>query len=202
MSQDSLFFGVIDDYLFKVYMSYLLKNSEINFNLNQILPLNFRINTDLTILYEVFNFYFYEFKEKINVYIKKLYGETELYECSTDSKQLKDFSILTTPISNCKNKKSLLNRLFSFEGTRIISGYLGHDSFFDIYADIDDKSTEIKIYPMLKGRINSATKYLKKGIVYTLNFTADHLVKIDPGFNAEVSIYNGKDPEIKLNSKK
>ena len=159
------FFGAIDDYLFKVYMSYLLKNSEINFNLNQILPLNFRINTDLTILYEVFNFYFYEFKEKINVYIKKLYGETELYECSTDSKQLKDFSILTTPISNCKNKKSLLNRLFSFEGTRIISGYLGHDSFFDIYADIDDKSTEIKIYPMLKGRINSATKYLKKGIV-------------------------------------
>ena len=35
-----------------------------------------------------------------------------------------------------------------------------------------------------------------------MNFTADHLVKIDPGFNAEVSIYNGKDPEIKLNSKK
>ena len=69
-----------------------------------MLPINIRVNSNLNKFYEFFNFYFHEFKGNINLYIKKYYGETELYECS-ESLDSKNISILTTPISNCKNKK-------------------------------------------------------------------------------------------------
>ena len=36
----------------------------------------------------------------------------------------------------------------------------------------------------------NTTKYLKKNVEYYLDFTVDHLIKLEPGFNTEVSIYD------------
>ena len=167
--------------------------------LKEILPLNARVNSDLSPFYEFFNFYFHDFKENINLYINKLYGETDLYECN-ESLDLNDLSILTTPISNCKDKKSIFNRLFTLKGTKILSGYLSHNSYFDIYLEYnEDNNNKIKISKLLKDTINSASKYIKKDIVYTIDFELDHMVKIEPGKNVEVTIYNGEETII-LNS--
>ena len=133
-------------------------------NINYILPFNIRINSDITIFYDFVNFYFHKFSQKVNVYIKKFYGETELYECNADSINIQDLSILTTPISNCKNKTSIFNRIFTFDGTKLISGYLGHNSYFDIFLDSENAFPNdiIKIPPMLAPISNFASKYLKK----------------------------------------
>ena len=197
------FFGAIDNNLFEIYLYNIFKDGikeGRTFDFKDFLPLNIRINTDLNLFYDFVNFYFYQFNQKINVYIKKFYGETEIYECNADSINFKDLSILTTPTTNCKDKKSIFNRLFTFDGTKLISGYIGHNSYFDIYIEIEDNRKSITLFPMTNQFYNIASKYLRKNIEYTLDFKANHLVKLEPGFNAEIIIYKNDQEVGKLNS--
>ena len=53
---------------------------------------------------------------------------------------------------------------------------------------------------LLGGLFKNIAKYLKKDIVYTLDFNAENLVKLEPGFNAEVSIYDENGINITINS--
>ena len=46
---------------------------------------------------------------------------------------------------------------------------------------------------------NNAAKYLKKDIEYNIAFIADHLVKLEPEFDAQVLIYDNKEINIILN---
>ena len=201
------FFSVLNSYLFSLYFSYFTRSylksnyeSDQMKKVKEILPMNIRINTNLMEFYEFFNFYFHEFDEKINLYINKLYGETDLYECN-ETLKLNDLSILATPISKCKDKQSIFNRFFTLNGTKILSGYFSPNSYFDIYLEYNDNSENIKISKLFKDTINSASKYIKKDIEYTFDFDLDHMVKIQPGKNIEVTIYNDEDTII-LNSEK
>ena len=62
------------------------------------------------------------------------------------------------------------------------------------------KSKKKKISPSHKGINNSTSKYLKGGLIYELNFTLDHLIKIDPLFNAEVTIIDDEEKKTLLNT--
>ena len=196
------FFTAINPALFKMYLLNHIKSS-LNLDVvdyNQIFPLNIRLNSNLNIFYDFFNFYFYNFEENIKIYINQLYGVTDLYECDEDLIKNKDLSILRNPIVNCKDKKSAFNRLLSLKDIKLLSGYLSHNSYFDIYLDDDNDNNKIQLSSLSKGINNSTSKYLKKDVIYTIDFTLDHLVKLDPSFNAEISIYNNKDNPIILNS--
>ena len=168
----------------------------INFNNYQkITQMNLRINTKYLPWYEFYNFYINKMKVPLNAYIKQIYGGSEAYECDGEGFNERDLTFLTTPISNmkCKNKRSLLNRLFYFDGTsKILSGYLGPDSYFDMYVEVahEEENTFINISSIMTDTIHTTNtaKYLKKNIEYTLNFYANHIVKLDPGFNAEITI--------------
>ena len=196
------FFGVINNDLLKIYISSISgeKSGSILFDNKQPFPLNIRINSDYKMLYEYFNFYFYKSEMNINIYIKKLYGETDIYECNADSINKNDLSILTKPINNCKNKKSILNRIYNLEGTKLITGYLGHNALLDIYIDINDNNNSIKLSSLMNNPFNNGAKYLKKDKEYSLDFNADHLVKLEPGFNAEIYIYDNNGYNRKINS--
>ena len=196
------FFGAGDSEMFKLFYEYLKTPlyTDIDYDWESLLPLNVRVNSDLSPFYEFFNFYFNKFEDNINLYINKLYGETDLYECSDELDQ-NDLSILTTPINKCKDKKSIFNRLFTFKGTKILSGYLTPNSYFDVYLEMNDNSKKIKISPAFEGGVNSASKYIKKDIEYTVDFTVEHMVKIEVVENVEVTIYNDE-TNIKLDSKK
>ena len=41
-------------------------------------------------------------------------------------------------------------------------------------------------------KLNNNAKYLKKDVTYTLNFELNHMVKLEPGFEAEITITNGQ----------
>ena len=160
----------------------------------------FRISTKYLPFFETFNAYLNGIDVKLNLYIRRLYGWTDLYECDPDGVNLKDLSKLTKPLSNmkCKNKKSLFNRLFNLGGEKILSGYLAPDSYVDVYAEIDKDTDVIEINPMqIKYLyVDSTAKYLKKGKTYKLNFHASHLIKLEPGINAKVTITNGRTTSI------
>ena len=45
-------------------------------------------------------------------------------------------------------------------------------------------------------RTNNNAKYLKKDVEYKINFELNHLIKLEPGFNAEIKITNGQNTLI------
>jgi len=166
--------------------------------------MNFRINSKYLPWFEFYNFYFNQLDLKINFYINQIYGGSDIYECTADDVNQKDLLFLTYPISNkkCKNKQSIFNRLFTLDGTKILSGYITPDSYFDIYAEINKENDNvIDISPILKDMIilTNTAKYIKKNKEYTINFDANHMVKLEPGSKAKVTITNGRTTS-KLNS--
>ena len=201
------FFGATDPYFFKSAFSYLkLLTTRVDINpdnYRQLTQMNLRINSKYLPWNEFYNFYLKDLALGLNVYIKQLFGTSEIYECNADTLDFNDLTILTKPISNanCKNKKSIFNRLFKFDGTKILSGYIGPDSYFDIYAEFENDNKNIDISPIMKNNLymNNAAKYLRKNVEYKLNFVADHLVKLEPGFKGEITITNGQ-TTILLNS--
>ena len=202
-------FGAVDPYYYKSFYNtgakYLKQQTGIDIvNYLKLSQANFRLNSYYIPFYEFYNLYLNGIDAKVNIYIRQLYGGTELYECDTDGVNIKNLDKLTTPISNakCKNRKSLINRLFNFNGEKIITGYITPDSYFDIYAEIDKDTNSIDINPLLISKLNiySTAKYLRKGVEYKMNFPANHLIKLEPGYNAHITITNGQtsssiDPE-------
>ena len=200
------YFGVINNNLVDSYISLFSSFSELlqKYNLSQIapeqlFPLNIRINTDLNRVYDFINFYLYKSEGDINIYIKKYFGETDIYECDADLININNLTILTKPISYCKNKKSILNKIYNFQNNKLITGYLGRNSYLDIYLELCN-SKNIRISPIMKNRMNCTSKYLKKDIEYIIDFHVDHLVKLDPEFNAEISIYDDIGNNFIINS--
>ena len=200
------FFGAGEPYIFNSLFNYaqiyLIKKYGYNLNNYENLPqINIRFNSKTLKFFEFFNFYLNQLNLKIDFYIRQIYGGSELYECNADDFDQKNLMILTSPISNikCKNKTSLFNRLFSLNGTKIISGYIAHDSEFDIYAEIqNDENTFINVSHIITQDSESKNnaKYLKKNIKYTINFFLNHLIKLEPGFDVEIVITNGKNSSI------
>ena len=162
--------------LYRYGEKYFKEEYGVNFNnYIKLTQINHRFYPKSFPEFDFYNGYFNNLNIGINIYIKQLYGGSIIYECNADDVDEKDLTFITTPISNkkCKNKKSLLNRLFSLDGTRIISGYITPDSCFDIYAEIDDKeNTNIEISHFMTDVLqkNNTAKYLRKNIQYTINF--------------------------------
>ena len=193
--------GSHNDFL-KIFTRYLTTYSpSYAFNLEEYLPLNLRINSDFNTFYEFLNLYLYEVKDKINIYIRKYYGSSELFKCNADFVDKKDLSSITKPVSICKNKSSLFERIYKLEGTDFISGYLGYNSYFDIYIEFDNDDRNIKLSTLTTSyEVSNSAKYLQKDIEYNINFKVEHLIKITPEFKAEVTIYNNEGLYIILNS--
>ena len=183
-------FGAINNNLFENYINFFLKKANSReqelFNFQQF-PLYLRINSDYFNFNEFFNLYLYE--SEANIYFKNYYGETDFYEF-TDYIDKNDLSVITKPIYYSKNNKSILNKLLNLTGTKLIAGHLEHNTFLDLYIDLNDDSTDIKIIPFEHGMNRNTAKFLKKDIKYKLDFAANHLIKLEPGFNSNISIYN------------
>ena len=181
-----LFFTILNDEFFESFNSLLISK---NININS------RLNTDQIIINDLFNIYIDKFDVKYNLYIKKYYGPAKIYESEFELNDIKNnIDILTKPINNLTNKKSAFNRLIQLNKNQLITGYLSTDSLVDIYLEIDNDNKDIYLSDF-KNR-----KYIKKGIEYQIHFYLNHLIKLEPQFNAEVVIYN-YDTKIILNNK-
>ena len=194
-------FGVVDPYFYKSFLNFgknMLKNllgADLE-NYKLLSQQNFRISNQLLPLFEFYNAYINGIDIKLNFYFRQIYGWTDVYECDKDDVSLDDLTKLTKPINNykCKNKKSIFDRLFSFNGDKILAGYLAPDSYYDLYVEIDKDSDVIEINPLLTSQlqVDSTANFLKKGITYKINFHLSHKIKLEPGYNANIIISNGQ----------
>ena len=165
------FFGAANNDLLNIFIYGIVKKSLKSggyyfLNLTNFFPSNLRIITDQNDFYEYMNFLLIDIKKKINIYIKKYYGKDDIYECDPNSIDTNDLTILTRPISICKGKKSILNKIYRLEGTKLISGFYGPNSLYDAYFDFDDNG-KILINDLLS-YFNNTAKYLKKDMEYNI----------------------------------
>ena len=198
------FFGAIDNNIWKIYKDLVILHaldSNIT-DLKELTPFFIRANSDYFKLAEYFNLYLSGIEEKISIYIRKLYGSSEFYECEADPMDKMNFSILTRPLSSCKNKKSLFNRFVSLGNNKILTGYLDYNSYAEAYIDFEDDNRIIKLSyaNKLYKKIKNFAKYLKKNIEYNLIVELDYLIKLDPEYDAEITISGDKNVKINSNN--
>ena len=107
------FLGAMNNDTFSNYKSLInniLNSNDIYFD--ELFPMNFRINTDLLMFNQFCNFYLHNLN--IIIYIKKIFGNAEIYQCELDYPiDINNLLILTKPFTECKNKKSLFNTIFN-----------------------------------------------------------------------------------------
>ena len=156
--------------------------------------INKRINTEQFLINDLINLYIDKFDTKYNLYLKKYYGQIQIYETQYDLKDLTNIYVLTKPINNLQTKQLIFNRLIQLNKNQLITGYLSTNSLLDIYLEKDNDNKDIYLSDF-KNR-----KYLKKGIEYQIHFKLNHLIKLEPQFNAEIIIYN-ENTKIILNNK-
>ena len=147
------FFGAVDTEISRIFNNlhkFMVELKELNYyKLEEYLPLSIRVSSDYYRFYEFINLFFNDLEDDLKIYVDKIYGETELYEC-IDKLNLTDLSILTTPINNCKDKKSIFNRFLSLKGTKTISGYISPNSYFDIFIELNHNDNKIILSPLFR----------------------------------------------------
>ena len=202
-------FGVLNDFLFEKAlskMSQITGFSELR-SYEDSKYFNLKFNTNINVINEYFNFFVFDFTKKVNFYFKKYYGNAEIYEDTTNYIESKDFYGLSIPMKTSEGKKSLFNSIYSLSNNRSIIGYFADESLFYLYVEIDDGNEDTVInVPNYNSnsyyKNQNVGKYLKTGIEYNLNFTVDHLFKLEPGFDATVTIYDEQNNKIILNPNK
>ena len=109
------FYGAVNPYSYNAYFNeiknYYYYNQEINLdNYSKLSQINIGIKSWYVPYIEFYNFYLNRLNIKFNIYIRQIYGGSELYECNADDFDQKNLIGLTTPISNikCKNKSHYL----------------------------------------------------------------------------------------------
>ena len=174
------FFYLADEDLIQIDSNEIL----LNYRLSTLYDSNYvfyRVNSISNSFYDFFNFYFYNMKGDINVYIKIYYGNPKLYEYNPE-------------IINTVNRTSMINKVINLNGNKLFMGYLDYNSYLDIYFEKENKNILDTQNYLLNG-----AKYLKKDKEYTIDFNINHLFKLEHGFNAEVTIYDDNGKIIKLN---
>ena len=197
------FFGVVNNELFKLYLQKIQSITEGQLSMvYDIRGIQLRLNSDFIPLSEFFNFYFFNMEDNVNLYIKQYYGFSELNEYNAGLIDLNDLSNLTKPLKNSEDLKPSFNKIINFKNDKFLTGYLGSNSYFEIYFEVDDNSTSIDLSQLMEETFKSTGRYIKKNIEYTINFTADHMAKLEYGDNAQVSIYDGNAIKATLDENK
>ena len=157
-----------------------------------------RQNSDIGNIYDTFNKIIFELEDKISIYFKKYFGNSNIYEINLESFNINDLFCLTKPIKTYENEKSILNQLTNLKKNKLYSGFLDLQTLYDIYIDIDNEENIIKMQEE-DNSFNNLIKLFKSNINYILDFEVHHLIKLDPNFNAEVILTDSK-KTIKLNN--
>ena len=146
-----------------------------------------RQNSEIDYFKDEFHKIIFDLEYKINIYFKKYYGNSNIYEMNLESFNFNDLNFLTKPMKTYENEKSIVNKLFNLESNKLYSGFKDYQSLYDVYIDIDNEDNIVKMQQE-DNPFNNLMKLFKTNINYILYFEVNHLIKLDPNFNAEVTI--------------
>ena len=145
--------------------------------------------------------YIYGLKENYYLYTKKYYGNNEFYQYNKELDAFSDINQFITPYyHNFENYNLLNDNLLIISGYKLFTFYNTYDSLIDCYFQKVNDSAHISINENMLENGN-LVKLLNKNKNYTLDFTVDHLIKLDNNFlGAEVIFIDNNGIEYILNN--
>ena len=155
-----------------------------------------RINTDINRISDYFNIFTFSINNNVSIYIKKYYGTSNIYEINPDLYKNRNLSILEEPMKTYDKEISILDKLINIKSNQLYSGFYALETIYDIYIDFDDKNSTV-IMQKENNTFLNLMKLFIPDIIFNLDFEVNHLIKLDPNFDTEVTIIT-EEKEIKL----
>ena len=133
--------------------------------------------------------YLFGIEEKYYLYVKKYYGSTDIYKYNKELNTLSNFTQFQEPISSYDNSydyNSINNKLITFTGCNFFTFHMNYNSLFDFLIQKVEDLPIVEINSNMF-KFNNLVKLFNPNKKYYLNFTIDHLIKLDNNFlDAEV----------------
>ena len=149
------------------------------------------------------NTYFFDIKEKYYLILKKYYGFMDIYKYNQELDILTNFTKffdLFRPIENENEYTLINNELMILNGFQLYTFTINYNSLFDFYIQKVEDFEDIQINSEIFEFYN-LVKLLNANKSYHLNFTADHLVKLDNKFlDAEITFTDKENNIYYLNN--
>ena len=146
--------------------------------------------------------YFLNVEDEYYLYIKKLYGFSNVYKYNNKLDQMTNcfqFERIDKFYENLLDYKVINNELLIVSGYQLYSLTIKYKSLLDFYIqkvnDFDEIKINSELYPT-----NNLVKLLIENKEYSLKFNVDHLIMLDNDFtNAEVTFTDQKGNKFFLN---
>ena len=145
-------------------------------------------------------FYVYGFKENYYLYTKKYYGSTNFYQYNKELNAFSNISKFVTPYYHSLDEFNLIkDNLLNVSGYQIFTFYNSYNSLIDFYFQKENDSEYININSQMF-KFNNLVKLLKGNKLYYLNFTVDHIIKLDNKFlDSEITFIDNNGEKYFLN---
>lgn len=160
-----------------------------------------------------YNFTFlFDIDENYYLFIKKYHGKTNIFQYTNKLSIINNIANYRR-LDNYQNPvgfKSINNELLMMSGFQLFTYFMYYNSLFDFYIQKVDDLEIVNINSNIS-KFKNLVKLFIQEKEYILNFSVDHLIKLDNNFlNAEVKIYdndneyilNGENKIIKILNKK
>ena len=182
-------------YELKIYNN--LDNIISNFGLDSI----FLRRSSHTVDFVNYIFYLFDIDKEYYLYIKKYFGGNDFYQYTKELNAYTNISQFRTVKPAYPNEYKLINNdLLIISGFQMFSFYNYYGSLFDLYLQKVNDSQRIEINPKMFN-YNNLVKLLIKNQPYYLDFTVDHLIKLDKKFSNATILFKDKNGKEYLLSK-
>ena len=128
--------------------------------------------------------YFFDINEDYYLYIKKYYGNSAVYKYSQEMDAMINLTQFQKPYFSYENSKKyelINNKLLIISGYQLFTFIMNYNSLYDIYFQKVNDCEFIQLNQALFPT-NNLVKLFSENKYYYLNFTLDHLIKLDSNF--------------------
>ena len=182
----------------------LVTNENLNYYFNKYDTDTLFMRTNSLSSENKFNItYLFDIEEKYYLYMKKYNGKMIIYKYNQKLDFLsgyKQFQAIPESYEDQDKYKNINNDLIIIDKFQLFSYYMDYNCLFDIYMQKVEDSENIFINQNIFG-FNNLVKLLNENKTYYLNFSVDHLIKLDNKFlNAKIKFVDGEGKEYFLNN--
>ena len=144
--------------------------------------------------------YVYGLKEEYYLYKKRYYGNIDIYQYNKELNAFSNISLFDELYYQNFDDYNLMNDgLLNLNGFQLFTFYNSYGSLLDLYFQKVKDSDHITINENMF-KFNNLVKILNEKKLYYLDFTVDHLIKLDNKFlDAEVIFEDSEGKKYKLN---
>ena len=146
--------------------------------------------------------YLFDIKENYYLFVKQYYGQTNIFQYNRKLDISSNVTLFQGRLRSYENPTGyeiINNQLIKISGFQFFTFHMKFNSLFDFYIQKIDDLESVEINSKMF-KFNNLVKIFNPNKIYSLNFTLDHLIKLDNNFlEAEVKFIDQSGKEYYLN---